>query len=289
MSNHIRAGILLALVASFMFSLKPIFIKQAYAYGINAEELLILRMWFAFPFYFFILAFQYKVIMNKRRYIFSIMGLGFLGFFLSSYLDLIALESISAQAERIILYAYPSMVILIKSLYEKRLPNKRMLSALVVVYCGILLLLPGELKVAGSAFGLVLMMCCAFTFALYVILSKPMIERVGVSAFTSLAMVTSCLFTQINFITVEIDHLINYPSQVYVLALALAFFSTVIPSYAMSAAIARIGPEKVAVAGTTGPAFTVLFAVIILGESFSFYHGAGLALVLSGVFILSKK
>ncbi len=289
MSNPIRAGILLALVASFMFSLKPIFIKQAYTYGINAEELLILRMWFAFPFYFFMLAFQYKIIIEKRRHIFGTVGLGFLGYFLSSYLDLVALESISAQAERIILYAYPSMVILIKSIYEKRLPSKKMLLALLVVYGGVLLLLPGELKVAGSAFGLMLMMCCAFTFALYVILSKPMIERMGVSVFTSVAMVTSCLFTQINFITVEVDQLISYPSQVYVLTLALAFFSTVIPSYAMSAAIARIGSEKVAITGATGPVFTVLFAVILLGESFSFYHGVGLALVLIGVFLLSKK
>jgi drug/metabolite transporter (DMT)-like permease len=272
-----------------MFSLKPIFIKQAYSYGINSDELMVLRMWFALPFYTLMLFLQRKVFMEKRQYILSVIGLGFLGYFLSSYLDLMALESISAQAERIILYAYPTVVIIIKSAYEKRLPSKKVLVSLFIVYSGILFLLPGELKIEGAATGLMLMVFCAITFAIYVILSKPMIERMGVGVFTSTAMVTSCLFTQINFIYVEIDSLISYPSEVYILTLALAFFSTVIPSYAMSAAIAKIGSEKVAIAGTTGPAFTVIFAVIILGESFSIYHALGLTLVLSGVYLLSKK
>jgi len=284
-----QIGILLALLASFMFSLKPIFIKQVYQFGVGSEELMILRMWFAFPFYAFMLFLQRKALLEKRRYLLSVMAIGFLGYFLSSYLDLIALQSITASTERIILYAYPSLVIIIKALYDKKLPTKKTLVALTTVYAGILILLPRELNVAGSGMGIMLMFICALTFALYVILSKPLISRMGVGVFTSTAMVSSCLFTQVHFIHVEINEVLNFPMEVYVLALALAFFSTVIPSYAMSAAIAKIGSEKVAITGTTGPAFTVLFAVLILGETFSIYHAAGLTLVIAGVFLLSKK
>ncbi len=288
-NDPLRSGILLALLASFMFSLKPIFIKQAYAYGIGSEELMILRMWFALPFYAVMLYMQRKIVFEKRRYLPSVFTVGFLGYFLSSYLDLIALESISASTERIILYAYPSLVIIIKALYEKKIPSQKTLLALAVVYAGILILLPGELNIAGSSMGIILMLICAFTFALYVILSKPLISRMGVGVFTSTAMVSSCLFTQVHFVHVELDSVLAYPKEVYVLAIALAFFSTVIPSYAMSAAISKIGSEKVAITGTTGPAFTVLFAVIILGEAFSVYHAVGLALVITGVFLLSRK
>ncbi len=284
-----QIGILLALLASFMFSLKPIFIKQVYEFGVGSEELMILRMWFAFPFYAFMLFLQRKSLVEKHRYLLSVIAIGFLGYFLSSYLDLIALQSITASTERIILYAYPSLVIIIKALYDKRLPSKKTLVALATVYAGILVLLPGELNVAGSGMGIMLMFICALTFALYVILSKPLISRMGVGLFTSTAMVSSCLFTQVHFIHVELDDVLNFPKEVYVLGLALAFFSTVIPSYAMSAAIAKIGSEKVAITGTTGPAFTVLFAVLILGEAFSIYHAAGLTLVIAGVFLLSKK
>jgi len=284
-----QTGILLALLASFMFSLKPIFIKQAYEYGIGSEELMILRMWFALPFYAFMLFLQRSIVMDKRRYLASIMAIGFLGYFLSSYLDLIALQSITASTERIILYAYPSLVIIIKAIVDKKRPSQKTIIALLTVYAGLLTLLPGELNIAGSGMGIMLMFACAFTFALYVILSKPLISRLGVGVFTSTAMVSSCLFTQVHFVTVELDTIISFPAPVYGLALLLAFFSTVIPSYAMSAAIAIIGSEKVAITGTTGPAFTVLLAVLILGESFTIYHGAGLALVIIGVFLLSKK
>ncbi len=181
------------------------------------------------------------------------------------------------------------MVIIIKRLYDKTLPSKKTLVALVTVYLGILVLLPGELNIAGSGMGIMLMFICALTFALYVILSKPLIARMGVGVFTSTAMVSSCLFTQVHFVQVKLDNVLSLPIEVYTLALALAFFSTVIPSYAMSAAIAKIGSEKMAITGTTGPAFTVFFAVIILGEEFSIYHAAGLALVIAGVFLLSKK
>ncbi len=288
-NDTLRSGIFLALLASFMFSLKPIFIKQAYAYGIGSEELMILRMWFALPFYAAMLFMQRKIVYEKRQYLASVFAVGFLGYFLSSYLDLIALESITASTERIILYAYPSLVIIIKALYDKKMPTPKTLLALVVVYAGILTLLPGELNIAGSSMGIILMLICAFTFALYVILSKPLISRMGVGVFTSTAMVSSCLFTQVHFVHVELKDVLSYPTEVYVLAIALAFFSTVIPSYAMSAAIAKIGAEKVAITGTTGPAFTVMFAVIILGETFSIYHAAGLALVITGVFLLSKR
>jgi drug/metabolite transporter (DMT)-like permease len=159
-----QTGILLALLASFMFSLKPIFIKQAYEYGISSEELMILRMWFAFPFYAFMLFLQRHVVMEKRRYLISVMTIGFLGYFLSSYLDLIALQSITASTERIILYAYPSLVIIIKAIYDKKRPSKKTIMALITVYAGLLTLLPGELNVAGSGMGIILMFICAFTF-----------------------------------------------------------------------------------------------------------------------------
>lgn len=287
--KHIRHGLMLALLASFMFSLKPIIIKEAYALGSNSESLMVLRMWFAFPFYLAMLFIQRQAFVEHIRFIPAAVGIGFVGYFLSSYLDLLALESISAQAERIILYAYPSLVILIKAIYDKKMPSTKMILALFIVYSGILLLLPGELNLTGSPTGILLMLTCALTFASYVLLSKPLIARMGVGVFTSTAMVSSCLFTQFHFVSMSVDEVIGLPNMVYILALALAFFSTVIPSYAMSAAISIIGSERAAVTGTTGPVFTVILAALILGESISFYHLAGLSLVVIGVLLLSKK
>ncbi|NVK38534.1 MAG: DMT family transporter, partial [Gammaproteobacteria bacterium] len=111
----------------------------------------------------------------------------------------------------------------------------------------------------------------------------------GAGLFTSLAMVSSCLFTQINLLHTPAQTIFEYSTGVYGYAFALAFFSTVIPSYAMSAAIARIGSERTAITGTTGPLFTTLLAVWILGETLTVYHLIGLTLVVIGVYLISKK
>ena len=286
--REFRTGVLLALLASFMFSLKPIFIKEAYALGASSEALMVLRMWFALPFYAVMLYLQRDLVIKHKKYLPAVMIIGFLGYFLSSYLDLVALETISAQAERIILYAYPSLVVLMKAIYDRKMPSKKMLVSMMVVYAGILILLPGELNLTGSPFGLFLMLICAVTFALYVIVSKPMISRMGVGVFTSTAMVTSIAFTQIHFVTIDYSEVVSLPASVYGLAIALAFFSTVIPSYAMSAAIEKIGSERTAITGTTGPVFTTILAVVFLGEVLTVNHIAGLVAVVIGVYLISR-
>lgn len=288
-SRQIKIGLLLALASSFLFSLKPIIIKQAYSYGADSESVMLLRMWFALPFYLVMLYMVRNEIRRNLKYVPAFLGMGFFGYFLSSYLDLLALERISAQTERIILYAYPSLVILIKCVYDKSLPSKRTVLALVMVYTGILMFLPGELHIEGTALGLALMAFCALTFALYVVWSKPLIERCGTSLFTSGAMLSAILFTQSHMLHTEIQPVFELPLEVYIYVLILAFFCTVIPSYTMSAAIARIGSEKSAIAGSTGPVFTSLLAVMLLDESFGIYHAIGMALVIMGVWILGKK
>lgn len=289
MTSQFKIGLGLALLASFLFSLKPILIKEAYALGANSEGLMVLRMWFAMPFYFVLLLWQFPQLMGKKRYVLSACATGFLGYFLSSYLDLLALESISAHAERVILYAYPSLVVLIKAVWDKKMPSKNVLLAVVIVYSGLIILLPGEFTIHGSWFGLILMLSCAMTFALYVLLSKPLIEKLGAGLFTSLAMVSSCLFTQVNLLQTPIQTIMDYSNGVYMYGFTLAFVCTVIPSYAMSAAIARIGSERTAITGTTGPLLTTLLAVWILGEVLTVYHILGLTLVVYGVYLISKK
>ena len=287
--KQLKIGLALALLASIMFSLKPIFIKQAYALGASSEGLMVIRMWLALPFYLGMLFLQRHNFALIKKHSLTILAVGFLGYFLSSYLDLLALNFISAQAERIILYAYPSLVVLMMAIYEKRLPSIKVLAAMALVYLGLLVLLPGELNLSGSYYGLGLMLICAFTFALYVCLSKPMISLLGASAFTSAAMVSSVMFTQLHFIKLDVQEIIDYSSSIYLLALGLAFFSTVIPSYAMSAAISRIGAEKTAITGSTGPVFTLILAAVILGESITLFHLGGLGLVVLGVWLLGKK
>lgn len=287
--RQIKIGLALALISSFLFSLKPIIIKQAYAYGADSESVMLLRMWFALPFYLLMLWHVRAELRRNIKLVPALLGMGFIGYFLSSYLDLLALERITAQTERIILYAYPSLVVLIKSAYDRQLPNKKTVIALLVTYVGILLFLPGELSIEGSSIGLFLMVCCALTFAFYVFWSKPLIEKSGSAFFTAGAMLAAILFTQTHMLHMDVKPVFEYSAEVYVYILLLAFFCTVIPSYTLSAAIARIGSEKSAIAGSTGPVFTSLLAVLLLGEHFGLAQAMGMVLVILGVWVLGSK
>jgi drug/metabolite transporter (DMT)-like permease len=89
------------------------------------------------------------------------------------------------------------------------------------------------------------------------------------------------------FIQHEVSAL-NVSLMTWIFATLLAVVSTLIPSFLVSEAIARIGGTKTSIAGSIGPVFTVLLAVFILGEDFGWAHFWGMSLVVLGVLVLDS-
>ncbi|WP_459782951.1 EamA family transporter, partial [Photobacterium sp. R1] len=52
------------------------------------------------------------------------------------------------------------------------------------------------------------------------------------------------------------------------LGVVLGFFCTVLPSYLIAAAMARLTPSAVSLTSNIGPAMTTIFAITLLDESF---------------------
>jgi drug/metabolite transporter (DMT)-like permease len=288
-NRALNSGLFMALCASMLFSLKPILIKQAYLWGANSESLMLLRMLYAAPFYLVMLWIYRAGLRGKQSAAPLLVSAGFLGYFLASYLDLLALEQVSAQAERIILYAYPSIVVLIRSLITRSLPGKHIMLALICAYAGILVLIPGELNLQGTGTGLFLVFASAVSFAGYVVLSGDLIKQFGSVLFTSVSMLIATLFTQVHWFNAPLPVLETLPLQVHGLALGIAFFCTVLPSFAMARAINLLGAEKTAISGASGPVFTTLLAILLLNEPVTAFHLMGMLLVLAGVFIMQRQ
>ncbi|MCP5325036.1 MAG: DMT family transporter [Oceanospirillaceae bacterium] len=288
MNRALNSGLIMALCASLLFSLKPVLIKQAYLWGADSESLMLLRMLYAAPFYLLILWIFRSGLPGKSRALPMVVAAGFLGYFLASYLDLLALEQVSAQAERIILYAYPSIVVLIRCLLTRSMPGKHILLALGCAYAGILVLIPGELNLQGTGTGLFIVFASALSFAIYVVISGDLIKQFGSMLFTAVSMLIATLFTQIHWVTTTPAELQNLPAQVHGYALGIAFFCTVLPSFAMARAINLLGAEKTAISGATGPVFTTLLAIVLLGEAVTLFHMLGMLLVVGGVLIMQR-
>ena len=295
-----KLGIFFAIAGTALFSLKSIFIKLAFEEGIDATTLLTLRMLIAFPFYVVILLYAIKTrpqkaaLMTKRDGL-LMLGLGFMGYYLASYLDFEGLSYISAQLERLTLFTYPIMVAVLSWVFFKEKITIRILVSLFVSYIGVSFLFFSESAshVSGGgqhvARGTLLVAMAALSFACYVIFSRSFIARFGSLIFTSLAMSSSLVFILIHFFaTHEIEDLhVSY--KLWVISLMLAIFSTLIPSFFTSEAINRIGATRTSIMGTLGPVVTIILAVNLLGESFGWPQIIGLLLVIVGVSLLRRK
>jgi len=296
--DQFRSGIIFAIVGTALFSLKSIFAKLAFIEGIDATTLVTLRMIIAFPFYVVILIYAIKTRPEKaaqltKRDGFIIFGLGFLGYYLASYLDFQGLFYISAQLERLTLFTYPIMVALLSWVFFREKITLRILASLAVSYAGVSLLFFNEMPSATMTqsqitLGTSLVALAALSFSIYVIFSKAFVSRLGSLIFTSLAMSSSMVFMLIQFFATHKLQDLNVSGKVWFLCFLLAIFSTVIPSFFTSEAINRIGATKTSIMGTIGPVMTILLAVVLLGEEFGLPQILGLVLVLLGVSLLRK-
>lgn len=291
-------GMLLALFGTLLFSLKSIFIKFAYAQGLDANAVLVLRMAITVPFYIAILIFLFykrKKTQNNppisKQTILQVFGLGFLGYYLSSLLDLMGLEYISAQLERLTLFTYPFLVAIIGYFIFKQPLTRRLIASLIISYAGLWVVMGQELQITGNnvLLGTSLVMGAALSFSFYVLLSKAVIQRLGSLLFTALAMTASSLLVfahgaiQIDFSSLVITE------NAWGWLVLLAIFSTVLPSFMMSEAIQRIGPTQTGVMGTLGPIFTIILAIYLLDEPITIYMIIGMLMVTCGVGVLMIK
>ncbi|PKF61738.1 EamA/RhaT family transporter [Psychromonas sp. psych-6C06] len=291
-------GMLLALFGTLLFSLKSIFIKFAYAQGLDANTVLVFRMAISVPFYLVILS--YLMIKRKQQsyavplssmLLLKVLGLGFLGYYLSSLLDLMGLEYISAQLERLTLFTYPFMVAIIGYFLFKQPLSKRLLLSLLISYLGLWVVMGQELQITGNnvVLGTVLVMGAALSFSFYVLLSKSLINQIGSLLFTSLAMTASSVLVFIHG-AIEIDFLaLVITPQAWLWLFLLAILSTVLPSFMMSEAIQRIGPTQTGIMGTLGPIFTIVLAIYLLDEPITLYMFFGMMMVMCGVAVLMIK
>ncbi|MCL4121418.1 UNVERIFIED_CONTAM: hypothetical protein GTU68_049707 [Idotea baltica] len=269
-------------------------VKLAMPYGIGPVPLLMLRMGFAVPFYAGILIWIAKCgdgSASLGKHWLSVFFLGFVGYYLASYFDFVGLVHIPASLERVILYSYPTLVLLVSLVFLKKKVTPHQWIAIALCYFGVFVAVrfgKSDAVIEHFWLGVTLIFLSALTYAVYLVGSGELIPKLGVWVFTSYAMIVSAICVTIHFgLTTDVAELTRYPWPVYAYALAMAIFSTVIPSLLISEGIKRIGASNAAIIGGVGPISTIVLASIFLGESFTLPQMIGTALVIGGVVYIS--
>jgi len=293
-----RLGMALAVLAALGFAFKAIFVKLAYAVPqavpVDAVTLLVLRMVFSLPVFVWVgfHASRGAQTLSRRDWL-KLTALGLLGYYGASLLDFIGLRYISAALERLILFTYPTLTILIGVLFMGKTASRRQLGALALTYGGIGLAFAHDLQLAGDItavlIGAAFVFASALCYAFYQAGSEPVIRQLGSARFTALAMLVSTLATLAHFMVTQPLQTLAQPLPVYGYGAAMALFSTVLPVFMNSAAIRRIGAAQAVLIGTLGPVLTIFFGWWLLDEALSLAQLAGAALVLTGVWLASRR
>jgi len=291
-------GVFFALFAAIGFSAKAILIKLAYLDHVDAITLLALRMAFSVP--FFIIAAIWvnrrdAEPLNKKDWL-VVLVLGLLGYYLSSFLDFLGLLYITAGLERLILFLYPTLTVILTAIIYKRPIGHRVMSAMALSYVGIVLVFFHDIGLSeGNAaisradviLGSILIFCSALSYSSYLVGAGHSIARIGATRFTAYASIVASFASILQFLLTHPLSALNVTMKAYQLSIAMAIFSTVLPVFLLSYAIHHIGPSRSSLIGSVGPVATIALAYFFLGEAVSLLQISGTILVLAGVVTIS--
>ncbi|MDR3352522.1 MAG: DMT family transporter [Zoogloeaceae bacterium] len=288
-------AVLMALCAAIGFSSKAIFVKLVYLapdVSVSAVTLVALRMFLALPVFLWV-AFRGKAPAEPlaRRDAGMLILLGIVGYYGSSLCDFQGLKHISAALERLILYTYPTLTVLIAVIFFRHRLTRRECASIALSYAGIGLAFAHDLNASGTGdsiwIGAGLVFAASLLYAAYLSGSAPMIARLGSVRFTALCMTVSCIGTILHFLATEPFAALALPWRIYTLIFAMALFSTILPVFMLSAAIARIGAARTVLIGSIGPIVTIFMGWLWLDERLSLPQIIGALLVLAGVLLVS--
>src|ERR1700730_10702130 len=287
-----RQGLLLATLGAIAFSSKAIIVKLAYRYGVDAVTLIMFRMLFALPMFVILTWWAGR---GKRpltwRDVRAVLGLGFCGYYLSSFLDFAGLRYISASLERLILYLNPTLVLGLGDLLFRRKVSRRQIIALAVSYAGVLCVFGNEVTLQGTnvPLGATLVFGSAVSYAVYLAYSGEEVKRLGALRLTGLATSVACIICIAQFLIMRPYSAMAVAPQVLWLSVLNATACTFAPVIMVMLAIERIGAAATAQIGAVGPLSTILMAALLLGEPFTIWAAAGTVLVLAGIWLLVRQ
>jgi len=289
--KKIATGLVLASLGAIAFSGKAIIVKLAYRHGVDAVTLIMYRMLFALPIFALMAwwASRGKPALSRRDRL-GVLWLGVTGYYLASFLDFAGLAYISASLERLILYLNPTLVLLLGLVFYQRRITAPQAIGMAISYAGVALVFGHEITAQGvdAAWGALLVLGSAVSYALYLVYSGEMVRRLGSLRLVGLATSVACLCCLLQFVLLRPLSAALVAPEVIWLSVLNATLCTAVPVLVVMMAVERIGASLAAQTGMIGPLSTILMGVLILGEPFTAWVAAGTALVVAGIFVFTR-
>jgi drug/metabolite transporter (DMT)-like permease len=288
-----RAGMLFVALAAMLFAAKGIFGKLLYQRGVGFELLVTVRALIAMP------LFGWIALRNRseapapapRPAAFAAaVFAGIVCYYVGALVDFWALALIDASIERVLLFSYPAMVVMIGAVLERRAPERRVVAAMLLTYLGIFFAMGGvdisELR--ANLFGAMLVLVAALTTAVYFLIGARYTRELGSTRFAAIAMISAALLLAIHFAVFRsFDEVRALQGYDWMLLAVLGIACMFVPGLLQAEGMRRVGASRAAIGSTIGPPTTILLAAICFGERLTAWQLLGSAMIVGSVLVLS--
>jgi drug/metabolite transporter (DMT)-like permease len=277
------AGILLIAVSAASFGTLAIIGRYAYAEGIDTFTLLFLRFGFS-ALVMGGLMLARREAMPTGRTLALLVGMGAIGYVGQSYCYLTAIKYASAGLVALLLYLYPSFVVILTVLFLKGKITWITLLALGLATVGAGLTANPQ---GGSWTGIVLALLAALIYAVYIVIGAGVMRQVtAVQSSTVIFASAGVVYGALTAINGP-----HWPTTTggWLSVAAIVLIATVIPVAAFLAGLKRIGPADASMLSTLEPVVTVLLAALLFGEILRPVTLLGGGLILAAVLLLTYR
>ena len=285
------SGVLLAALGAAGFATKGVFAKFLYGAGWDFESVIIVRALLALPIVWAWALWRVgarSLLRAPPRALLGAAAAGVLCYYVGTLLDFYALTLIAASIERVLLFSYPSMVVVLFSALYREWPARRVVGALVLTYLGILMVVTGfDLGVLrGNLAGAGLVLACALTSAIYFVATDRWAHSVGSITFTLYALTAAAICLAVHALARHDAMTAVWNPHTAWLMAGIVVFATVVPMLSMAEGVMRVGVQRAAIVSSVGPPVTILLGAWLLGEQLSTAQWFGVAAIVAGILVL---
>ncbi|MBA3847124.1 MAG: DMT family transporter, partial [Planctomycetes bacterium] len=283
MRDRLIVATLATMAGTLLFAGKGVLAKLAYARGVDATTLIGLRMGLALPVFAILFWRAERAAARPATWAETVatVGLGMLGYHVASWLDFLGLERIDAAVERVVLYIYPTLVVIAAVARGRQAVGVRVVAALALTYAGIALTWGGQASVGrAEPIGVALVAVSAVAYAAFLVGSEGMMARLGGQRFMALAMCGACATTVAHALAAGPTRAIDASS--WAIAAALAYACTVVPTVLTAIGMDGLGSARFAIVSGIGPVGTAVLAWAVIAERPTGVAWFGMAVTIVG-------
>lgn len=285
MTNNKTKGFILGAIAAASYGMNPLFTLPLYNAGMSVDTVLFYRYSLAVIVLGIMMKFQKQSFAIKRVDVLPLCIMGLLFAFSSLFLFM-SYNYMDAGIASTILFVYPVLVAIIMAVVFKEKVSPITMFSIALAFVGISMLCKSPGGQTLSLVGITFVFLSSLSYAIYIVgVNRSSLKDMPIAKLTFYVLLfgLSVYVVRLQFCT-ELQ-VIPTP-MLWINAVSLAVFPTVISLVTMTKAIHYIGSTPTAILGALEPVTALFFGVLVFGEQLTPRIILGILMVITAVTLI---